>query len=176
MTIPTPKEIKKRRINLELTQQQFSSKIGIAQGIISKFESGKNLPGYLVLNKIVKNLEELEEGQTNKAVEIMKKKVIFVSSKDSIKVVINIFKKKGFSQLPVIDNGKVVGLITSKNILGFKSLDNLVCDYMEGMPPLMNKEAPLPIVRDSLKYYPVVLIMEEGKIIGIVTRQDVLYF
>jgi CBS domain-containing protein len=54
-----------------------------------------------------------------KVKEIMKKKVIYFSPSDSIFKVAKIFSQKNISGAPVVENGKVVGVISETDIIKF---------------------------------------------------------
>jgi CBS domain-containing protein len=54
-----------------------------------------------------------------KVKEIMKKKVIYFSPNDSIFKVAKIFSQKNISGAPVVENGKVVGVISETDIIKF---------------------------------------------------------
>jgi predicted transcriptional regulator len=45
---------------------------------------------------------------------------------------------------------------------------------MEEAFPQVGKNAPLPLVSSLLQVYPAVLICEKGKVVGIVTKADLL--
>jgi CBS domain-containing protein len=54
-----------------------------------------------------------------KVKEIMKKKVIYFSPSDSIFKVAKIFSQRNISGAPVVENGKVVGVISETDIIKF---------------------------------------------------------
>lgn len=170
--VMSKEEIRKRRINLGMTQYTLAKALGVSQGIISKFESGKNYPGYSSLKKIEEGLAELESKSSRKVFEIMSKKVYFVSSHDKVKDVAHIFREKGYSQAPVIDGG-VVGMITARGLLEAEPSDT-VEQYMEPEPPIISKDAPVISAKSLLKHCEMILVSEKGKIVGVVTREDVI--
>lgn len=55
-----------------------------------------------------------------KAMDVSPKKVLTIKSESSIQEAIEKMKKSGFERLPVIKDGKLVGMITTKDILNFK--------------------------------------------------------
>jgi len=52
-----------------------------------------------------------------KVFDIMSKKIFFVSKTDSIEKVAQILSKNHISRVPVVDNGKLVGLVTMTDVL-----------------------------------------------------------
>ena len=173
-----PQELKRRRIMLDLTQKMLSNKLDLSQSIISKFESRKHYPGYHTLTKIeegLKKLEKLKEkNKTQSTVEeIMNKNIVSFKKTDKVKEVIKMFKKKGISQAPVIENNQAIGLITAKSLLDAES-EKIIEFYLESEPPMISNETTVNTAKTLLKQFPVVLINKKGKISGLITREDVL--
>ncbi|MDH5691020.1 MAG: transcriptional regulator, partial [Candidatus Bathyarchaeota archaeon] len=75
-----------------------------------------------------------------------------------------------------------VGSISEKTIIGKvsagKDLNQIskrsVGDVMEEAFPQVGEEAPLPLISSLLHVYPAVLISKKGKVVGIVTKADLL--
>ena len=51
--------------------------------------------------------------------QVMAKNIVSVSSTDTIKEVAEILAQKEFHALPVIDNGKLVGIVTTTDLINF---------------------------------------------------------
>ena len=86
-------------------------------------------------------------------------------------------KKYAISQLPVMDNGKVVGYLSEAIVLdslmsGKK--EDKVSLIMQEVPPTIDKNASISVVSDLLKFYPMVLVMEKGKLLGVVSKSDII--
>src|SRR3989304_2247180 len=97
-------QIKKIRKHLDLTQSQFAQKIGISQSMIAKIEAGRLDPTYSYVKKIESVINSLTKHEEKEARDIMIKKI-------------KLMNKNEFSQLPVLQAGKVVGLVTESSIL-----------------------------------------------------------
>jgi predicted transcriptional regulator len=88
----------------------------------------------------------------------------------------------GYSQLPVFDGEHPVGSISEKTIIGKvsagKDLNQIskrsVGEVMEEAFPQVGEDAPLPLISSLLQVYPAVLISAKGKVVGIVTKADLL--
>lgn len=171
--IPTPAEFKRRRQLIGLTQKQIASKLQIAQSIVSKFESGKSMPGYNVLKILVEGIENLERHSDEKVAQFMTKIIISITSDKSIHDAIKIIKKHQVSQIPVIDDG-VVGMITERSLLGILDYDSKVSAVMEPAPPIFPITASKKSIKEILKYYSMILVTDGQKVVGVVSRQDVL--
>lgn len=85
-------------------------------------------------------------------------------------------KKFGISQMPVLEDHKVIGLVSESILLDalMNKKDKKIEDIMEETPPIVSKTASIKIVSNLLKHYPVVLVFESGKLIGLITKADLL--
>jgi len=111
----------------------------------------------------------------------MTKKLIYVNADDSITSAINKMRKHEISQLPVFNRNNVVGLVSESTILdsiSSKSPEEIkkltIKDIMQDCPPIVSKKTSTSIISGLLKYYPIVLVTEEGKPKGVITKSDML--
>ncbi|MAE42252.1 hypothetical protein CMO93_00650 [Candidatus Woesearchaeota archaeon] len=169
-------EIKKIRKNLGLTQSQLSKKANVSQSLIAKIESGKIDPTFTKTKKIFQTLNDMEKKEEIKAEEAMNKKIISVDPNEDIKNSISKMKKFNISQMPVIDNNKAIGLISESTLLDslMDKKGKKVEDIMEEAPPTISKTASIQIISSLLHHYPMVLVSESGKLIGLITKADLL--
>ncbi len=169
-------EVKKIRKKLGMTQTQLANRAGVSQSLIAKIESGRIDPTYTKTKKIFAALSELEKKEEVKAEQIMSSKIISVEPSDSIKDAIAKMKKFQISQLPVIDNHKLIGLVSESTILDamLNSKATQVKDIMQEAPPIVSKTTPIQVVSNLLRHFPMVLVSEEGKLIGLITKSDLL--
>jgi len=102
--------------------------------------------------------------------------LITVSKGDSIESVAGVMIKKGINHLPVVDGGKLVGIVTSWDISkavsqGLKELDRImtkeVITVTEGE---LLKEAAQKMAAHDISGLPV--LDEEGNLKGIITSED----
>ena len=165
------KEIKAVRKKLGLTQTQLARLSGVSQSLIAKIEAGTLDPTYSNAIKIFNALEAF-----SKAEEIMTPKIISLSPSDSARDAIGRMKKFEISQMPVLDNEKAVGIISETILLDavLNKKPQKIGDIMEDAPPVLSKDSSVSVVSDILKYYPMVLIGEKGRLKGIITKADLL--
>jgi predicted transcriptional regulator len=169
-------EIKKVRRNANLTQKQLAQKAGVSQSLIAKIEAGEIDPAFSKAKRI---LDALSEVHTKKrARELLNKGLISAHPTDSLNKSINIMRKHGISQMPVIDDRKVIGLVSEATILDAliddKRKETPLRDIMGDAPPVITPEASLDVVTQLLKEYPIILVSEKGRILGHITKADVL--
>lgn len=178
MMIGDISSIARERKALGLSQKELAKMAGVSQSLISKVERGLLVPSYDIALRIFRALERArQERGCMKAIEVMSSPVSRVAPEDTVGRAISIMKDKGISQLPVMAGGKVVGSLTEEGLLrkiGSLSPDLKVSEVMEEPFPIMPEDASLQLLREMLFLYPAVLIQARGKIVGIVTKSDLL--
>ena len=169
-------EIKKIRKSLGLTQTGLAKRANVSQSLIAKIESGKIDPTFTKTKKIFEALSDLENKEEVKAEELMNKKIIGVAPGNDIKQSVNKMKKFGISQMPVIDDHKVVGLVSESTLLNalMSKKHKKIADIMEEAPPIISKTASVQIISNLLRHYPMILVSESGKLTGLITKADLI--
>ena len=157
-----------------MSQRTVAHRIGISQAHLSKIECCKVDPRLSTINKL---LNLYNNTSKNDVSSIMCGKVISAGSFDSVRDVSNLMKKHDISQLPIIDSGLVVGSISEDDIisnlrggLGDKSVGGVM-----GHPfPIINVNEPVKKIKGLVLSSKAVLVSNRGKIVGIVTKYDLL--
>lgn len=169
-------EIKKIRKSLGLTQTDLAKRANVSQSLIAKIESEKIDPTFTKTKKIFETLNDLENKEEIKAEEVMNKKIISILPSDNINDSVNKMKKFGISQMPVIDDNKIIGLVSESTLLDalMNKKDKKMSDIMEESPPIVSKTASVQVISNLLRHYPMVLVSESGNLIGLITKADLL--
>tara|TARA_B100000315_G_scaffold126455_1_gene116315 strand:- start:786 stop:1331 length:546 start_codon:yes stop_codon:yes gene_type:complete len=169
-------EIKKIRKSLGLTQTDLAKRANVSQSLIAKIESDHIDPTFTKTKKIFETLNDLENKEEIKAEELMNKKIISVAPNNNIRESINKMKKFGISQMPVLDDHNVIGLVSESTLLDalMSKKSKKIADIMEETPPTVAKTASVKVVSNLLRHYPTVLVSESGKLIGLITKADLL--
>ena len=170
-------DIKTIRKRAGITQQELAVKSGVSQSLIAKIEAGKIDPTFSKARRILDCLESINQKKGITAERLMQKRIISMRLSDDIKKTIAKMKKHGISQLPVLEKGKVVGMVSETAILDavIKGKQDLkVNDVLEDTPPSISKKSPLSMISSLLKFYPMVIVSEKGKQVGIITKADVI--
>ena len=183
MRFPPASDIRKRRKMLDITQSELAVASGISQSTITKVEQGKISASY---NTVVKLFETLDQmGDRKKEIPIMDiatRDIVSVQEDSGVPEALEILKETGFSQMPVYRGESSVGSISEKVILKLissgKSMDQLsrmrVSDVMEDSFPTISENTSMEGLSSMLNTSNAVLITRKGKIIGMITRADVL--
>lgn len=169
-------EVKKIRKKLGMTQTELADRSGVSQSLIAKIESGRIDPTFTKANKIFAALSDLEKKEEIKAEQVMTSRIISVSPNTTIKDAIGKMKKSQISQVPVMDGNHLIGIVSESTILDalLKSKGQMVKDIMQEAPPIVSKKTSVQVISNLLRHYPMVAVSEEGKLIGLITKSDLL--
>jgi predicted transcriptional regulator len=169
-------EIKLMRRSVGLTQAELAKKSGVSQSLIAKIEAAKIDPAYSKVSKIFSFLDSLRKKQELKAADVMKHSIISIKPEAKITDAIEKMKKHNISQIPVMSNGKCVGVVSEATILA-SILDKKakkVGEIMDECPPIISKTSSINIVSELLRYTPLLMVAEKGKLLGIITKSDII--
>lgn len=170
-------EIKEIRKKFGLTQSELAKKADVSQSLIAKVESGRLEPTYSKAMKIFDTLKLLTHEKEAIASEIMEKKIISVGPNEEIKKAINIMKKYEISQMPVIEDDRLVGMISEtillESILNEKKASN-VREIMKDPPPIVAMNTSISVISDILRFFPIIVVNDRGKLVGVITKSDLI--
>jgi len=181
LMFPNLEEIRRIRLKLGLTQRKLASLVGVSASLINQIESGRSKPSYETAKRIFEVLSMLEAKNSPKAGDICSRSVVFASAKDTAASAAEVMRRYGFSQLPVLDGDKIVGLITEEGIMkrmmggeAEKVGKALVQELADPPPPIVDASTPAKAIIPLIRYCKAVLVAENSKIIGIITASDLL--
>ncbi|MBD3155693.1 MAG: CBS domain-containing protein [Candidatus Aenigmarchaeota archaeon] len=174
MVIITGEMIKKLRNDRGISQQDLAEAVGISQAHVAKIENEKVNPTLSTVNKI---MSVLEKSEGIKCSQIMTRDIVSIESSARISEAIDLMKSFEISQIPVIEKGICLGCITEKTIIDNmdKNLNRMrVKDLMEKSCPIVSSDENIEMIKSILKYTQAVLVSENKKIVGILTKSDLL--
>jgi cystathionine beta-synthase len=107
------------------------------------------------------------------------KALVSVAPTDTVTVALQQMDELGLSQIPVLEEGKCVGSLRENRVLAKvvrdrELLNSPVREVMETGFPSVDVDASSNEVTRRLQTSPAVLVEEYGRIVGIITRHDVL--
>jgi predicted transcriptional regulator len=180
--LPALTDIAKKRHQLGLKQTELAKMSGVSQSLIAKLEAGKIDSSYTKVKTIFETLEKLEVKTKLQAGQMFQTEVISVQRNESVAKVVELMKTHGYSQLPVFEGKQSVGSISEKSILrqildgkDLAQISSMATgSIMEEAFPQVGEDAPLTLISNLLQVYSAVLISRKGRVVGIITKADLL--
>ncbi len=180
--IPTSEELKRYRKRLGKTQTELAREANVSQSLIARIERGSIDPRVSTLKKIIQALKNQEQGITPSAKDLMRTPIISVSPEDPLKKAFKFMEENNISQMPVLKKGIQMGSISEESIIHEmtsgkdpSSLSNLkVEDIMGRGFPVVTPETDSETISRLVEFNPYVLVVEREKIVGIITKSDML--
>ncbi|MEK6923984.1 MAG: CBS domain-containing protein [Candidatus Micrarchaeota archaeon] len=170
-------EVRALRRKLGLTQHQLAKACGLSQSFIAKVECGALEPAYGKAVRLFEALEKCGRQREVSAGEVMSRQVVSLSPGARLREAVRKFRERDISQLPVIEGGHPVGVVSEADVLaalleGKQSAT--VREVMEEAPPIVPLAASIIAVSSLLRYCPLVLVAEKGRVLGVISRADLL--
>ncbi len=176
----TLEEIRRRRLALGIPVRELARAVGRSVATISRVERGRIRPSYELAQAIFRFLES-KEGEANPhllARDVMNPGVTTLDGGTTLAAAGALMERHGFSQIPVLDDGKITGGLSETALL--KALAepshrrSRVRDVQEPGYPQVGEEFPADLLATLLTRYPAVLVMQRGELRGIVTKTDLI--
>ena len=173
-------EIRKRRLALGIPLGEVARAVGRSDATLSRIERGQIRPSYELVQRILGYLEGQEGLAAPRLTvgDLMNRALVTVESNAPLAVAAQRMEGGAFSQLPVVDTGRVVGALSESALLRALALPNArrirVRDVQETPYPLVDGGFPADLLPPLLGRYPAVLVAERGDLCGIVTKADLI--
>jgi predicted transcriptional regulator len=177
-----PKQLKKIRVQLGITQSELAKAAGVSQSLIAKLESGLVDPSFSTMKAISEALRSHIRMEGKKASDVMSTPVVSVQASLSLSESINVMRKSNISQIPVYSGSKLSGAITENQIVALLSgmedprglLSKPVSSIMQPSFPIVSTDTPIEALFSLFKFVPAVLVATGEKVEGIITKIDML--
>lgn len=173
-------EIRRRRVALGISLGELARTIGRSDATLSRIERGQIRPSYELVQRILSYLET-QEGLTAPRLtvgELMHRPLVSADSKALLATAVERMESGSFSQLPVVDEGRVVGSLSESALLRALAQPNAqrlrVRDVLEPPYPVLDEGFPADLLPPLLGRYPAVLVTRHGALEGIVTKADLI--
>jgi predicted transcriptional regulator len=156
-----------------MSQRLLAKQAGCTQSHLAKVERGKAVPSYLLAGRIF-HILETEEHRSEKTVsDIMHAPVFFFDVSETVADAAKLAKAKDVDQFPILRRGHIAGSVTTADMMGVKDsvpLGRIMGPGLPSVPPATPISAVAPLLREA----PAVVVLDEGKIVGIVSASDFL--
>ena len=179
--MPIPAEVRALRKKLGLTQATVAKSAGVSQPLIARIENGTVDPRCSTYGAVLDALNRAErKGVMLK--EVMTAPVAAVKATDTVAMAIRAMREKEISQLPVLAKGISVGSLSDRLIVHALSeatdadaLAKTQVGQIMGAPfPMAGPETSVEQAYRLLEDQPAILVVDRGKVIGIVSQADLL--
>ncbi len=107
-------------------------------------------------------------------------KIETAGSKDSVRTVVQKLKQFGISQLPVVDDGTLKGLVHETDLLRHlidgRSQDASIVELVSADYATVTTSTKLELLKGIFNDAKILLVMDAGAIVGVVTKIDLIDF
>jgi predicted transcriptional regulator len=173
-------EIRKRRLALGISLGELARAVGRSDATLSRIERGRIRPSYELVQRILSYLEAQEGFAAPRltVTDVMNPALVTIESSATLLTAAQRLEGGAFSQLPVVDAGRVVGSLSESALLralgGSSSRRLRVRDVLEPAYPVVDGGFPADLLPGLLGRYPAVLVAQKGELRGIVTKADLI--
>jgi predicted transcriptional regulator len=173
-------EIRRRRLALGIPLGELARAVGRSDATLSRIERGQIRPSYELVQRILRHLEAQEGLATPKLTvgDLRSRSLTSVGSNNSLTDAAQRMESGGFSQLPIVDDGRVVGSLSESALLRALAQPSArhlrVRDVLETAYPVVDESFPADLLPPLLGRYPAVLVAHRGELRGIVTKADLI--
>ena len=110
-----------------------------------------------------------------------KREIVTAPTSAKVRDVIDTLKRLNISQLPIVENGKLKGLVGEVDLLrhlvsGRGSLESSVADLVEGDYATVTPETKIELLQGVLSDAKAAIVQDRDELVGIVTKIDVIDF
>jgi cystathionine beta-synthase len=110
-----------------------------------------------------------------------KRKIITATPDSKVREVIDQLKSLGISQLPVVEGGKLRGIVAEVDLLrhlvsGRNTLESTIGDLIESDYATVTPDTKIELLQGVLADAKVAIVSESEEVVGIVTKIDLIDF
>jgi cystathionine beta-synthase len=107
--------------------------------------------------------------------------VVTASSTARVREVIDTMKSHGISQLPVLENGKLRGMVQEVDLLrhlvqGHGTLDSTIADLVESDYATVTPSTKIELLQGVLNDAKIAIVLDREAVVGVVTKIDLIDF
>lgn len=168
-------DLKKLRKEVGLTQTELALEVGVTQSYIARLEGGTLDPKLSIANRIV---DALMSRRSKSCVDIMTPNPVTIDARRTVSDAVDLMKQNGFSQIPVLRGTQIIGIVTEQDVIrnlrhDLHEISVQAIMNSEGVP-MVNEAASVESILTLFETYQTVLVQDQGRLQGIITRSDLL--
>lgn len=175
-------DLRQLRKRSGLTQKELAKRARVSQSLIARIENKTVDPRLSTVRKIIDAITSVQK-EKRTAEDVMHSPVITIEASDSVRNAVNLMKEHGISQLPIMKDDRVVGSVQELTLINRLSrsrnpdrlFSSSVYNIMDTPFATVESDIDIDVVVNLLqKGNPAVLVMDMRRIVGIITKIDVL--
>jgi predicted transcriptional regulator len=174
------RDLRRRRAAAEMTQAELAEEAQVSQSLVAKLERGRLNPSYESVRRLLEALERAERRGEPRVADVMRKDPVVAEPGERLAAALERMKRRGYSQLPVVERGAPIGSLSERILLDLleagASLEQArrepVRNVMGPGFPTVGPEAPRRAAVELLRDHDAVLVVEGGRLVGVVTKSD----
>jgi predicted transcriptional regulator len=173
-------EIRRRRLALGISLGELARAVGRSDATLSRIERGRIRPSYELVQQIFVYLEQQEGFAAPRltVADVMNRSLVTVESSATLVTAAQRLEGGAYSQLPVVDGGRVVGSLSESALLRALAQTSSrrvrVGEVLEPAYPVVDEGFPADLLPGLLGRYPAVLVARRGELQGIATKADLI--
>jgi cystathionine beta-synthase len=110
-----------------------------------------------------------------------KRPVITIAKGDSIRNTIGLLKEHGISQVPVLDSGRLVGLVSEIDLLNYLlahpgQLEHPIEDLVEADYATVTPQTKVKLLRNIFNDAKAVCVLDRDDLVGVITKIDLIEY
>lgn len=170
------RSIREKRKRLDVQQKELASRAGVRPSHLNRMERGKADAKYSTVYNVWEQLRIIEEEDKEAAEDLLNNTITWVTPEDTCLNARKIMRENNFSQLPVRDNGEVVGAITDTVLMGVDQHDTAIREIMSEPFPEVSPSTNRAVVEELLKDDNAAVLVKDRRegYWGIITKADLI--
>jgi cystathionine beta-synthase len=122
---------------------------------------------------------EVELGTVSDLLQVKTLSLVTAAPDEPVRAVVAKMKQYDVSQLPVVENGALVGMISEVDLLsylleGAHNLDDAITAIVDPAPPVVTPDTAVDGLADVFLTANAAIVVDQGRVAGIVTKIDVI--
>lgn len=168
-------DLQKLRQEAGMTQSELAIEVGVSQSYIARLERGSLDPKLSIANKII-GILSIRSRKT--CADIMTSEPVTIDARDPASEAVTLMQRHNYSQVPVLRGTQMIGMVTERDIIrhlqhDMNELSVQAVMSPEGVP-IIDETTPVDLITPLFQNYQAILVHNQGRICGIITRSDLL--
>ncbi|MBN2228222.1 MAG: CBS domain-containing protein [Candidatus Thorarchaeota archaeon] len=171
----TSESLQNLRRETGMTQTELALEVGVSQSYIARLERGSLDPKLSIVNKII---GVLTSRRKKTCADIMTQDPKTIDARDPASQAVKMMHRYKYSQIPVLRGTQMIGMVTERDIIrnlqhDMNELSVQAVMSPEGVP-IIDETTPVDVITPLFETYQAILVHNQGRIRGIITRSDLL--